>query len=195
MSNSADLPAEPRALFEQAAQLIRADDHDAAEVLLADSLSRFPNDPNLLRLQGISLARRQRFAEAEAKFTHVVRLVPGHSRVHQELADVQMRQRKMEDAVQSLRNAAKHEPHGPAPQRLGELLSLMGRDSEAEAAFEASLAADPQRRRLAEAMELVQQGDLKQAEKRYRDMIRSNPEDVDALRLLGVLLVRRELIR
>ncbi|MEM9621168.1 MAG: sulfotransferase [Pseudomonadota bacterium] len=183
----------PRQAFQQAAALIQSDAFASADQALATALLAHPNDPNLLRLQGVSLARQKRFEEAEAKFTHVIRLVPKHSAAYEERANVQLSQRNLDGALQSLRLAIKHATD-PAPlqQRLGELLSIMGRNNEAEQVLEASLESDPQRRALASAMEHASNGELPQAEKIYRDLLRHNPDDVDALRLLGVLNVKRE---
>ena len=182
-----------RKAFDEGAALIRADRLGAADRCLNAALDAHPNDPNLLRLQGVSFARQRRFEEAERKFTHVTRLAPAHPSAHEDLANVQLSLRKPDAAIESLRLAIKHSP-APAPiqQRLGELLSILGRESEAEPVFEDSLAADPQRRALAEALEHANRGELSKAEAIYRDQLRRHPEDVDALRLLGVLNVRRE---
>ncbi|MEO0424628.1 MAG: sulfotransferase [Pseudomonadota bacterium] len=184
---------DPRQAFQKAASLIQAGELNAADQLLTDALTAHMNDPNLLRLQGISLARQEQFPEAEAKFTHVIRLAPQHAPVYEDLANVQLNQRKFEEAITSMRLAIKHS-NDPAPvqQRLGELLSIIGRDAEAEKLFGESLLNDPQKRALADAMEHANAGEVAKAEKIYRDLLRKNPNDVDALRLLGVLNVKRE---
>ncbi|MEM9386581.1 MAG: sulfotransferase [Pseudomonadota bacterium] len=184
---------EPRQAFQQAASLIQAGELNAADELLAEALAAHQNDPNLLRLQGICLARQERFDEAEAKFTHVIRLAPQHAPVYEDLANAQLNLRKFEEAIASMRLAIEHSPNpAPAQQRLGELLSIIGRDSEAEQQFEQSLANDPQKRALAEAMEHANKGEAAKAEQIYRELLRKHPNDVDALRLLGVLNVKRE---
>ncbi|MFK7830655.1 MAG: sulfotransferase [Congregibacter sp.] len=182
-----------RRVFDEAAAALRADAFAAAETTLLQALPQYPNDPNLLRLLGIALAKQQRYPEAEEQLTHVVRLMPAHARAYDDLADVQLPQGKLEEAVASLRQSIKQDPSAThAQQRLGELLSIMGRDSDAEAVFKHSLDNNPMRRALAEAMEMVQQGNLTKAETAYRNILRQQPENVDALRLLGVLCVKRE---
>ncbi|MEM9758811.1 MAG: sulfotransferase [Pseudomonadota bacterium] len=183
----------PKQAFDRASAFIRAEAYASADETLAAALAAHPNDPNLLRMQGISLARQKRFDEAEAKLTHVVRLVPEHAGAHEDLADVQLSLRKLEPALQSLRAAIKHSPQ-PAriEQRLAQLLSISGQNREAQSVLEAQLEADPRRKAIAEAMELANAGKFKQAESIYRDILRKNPEDVDALRLLGVSRVKRE---
>ncbi|MFT4768594.1 MAG: Flp pilus assembly protein TadD [Glaciecola sp.] len=182
-----------RYIFENAAKLLQAEDFVAAEQLLLEALEALPNDPNLLRLLGVSLAKQRRFHDAEQRLMHVVRLIPEHSRAYEDVADVQLAQRKLEDALTSLRSAIRHAPD-PArvQQRLAELLSIMGRSSEAETAFEGVLDADPVRKDLAGAMEQVNQGNLKEAETLYTQLLRGDPHNVDALRLFGILQVKRE---
>ncbi|MEM0954870.1 MAG: sulfotransferase [Pseudomonadota bacterium] len=183
----------PQQAFQQAASLIQAGSYASADQVLTAALAVHPNDPNLLRMQGISLARQKRLEEAEEKLTHVIRLAPEHAAAHEDLADVQLSLRQLEPALASLKRAAKH-AREPAriEQRLAQLLSLAGRKNEAQGILETSLDNDPRRKLMAEAMELVSQGRHKDAEAIYRDILHKDPNDVDALRLLGVSRVRRE---
>jgi tetratricopeptide (TPR) repeat protein len=190
---NAKVPQNPRQVFEQAANLIQADKLQAADELLAVALGTYPNDPNLLRLTGISSLKQRRFSDAEAKFTHAIRIAPNYAPAYEDLANTQLHQRKLDDAVANMRLAIKHSPSpGPLQQRLAELLSLVGRNQEAESMFKDSLASDPQKQALANAMEHANQGELGKAEEIYRSVLREHPNNVDALRLLGVLNVRRE---
>ncbi|MEM9396682.1 MAG: sulfotransferase [Pseudomonadota bacterium] len=183
----------PEKAFKQASAYVRAEAYASADEILAAALTAHPNDPNLLRMQGISLAHQKRFAEAEAKLTHAVRLAPEHGAAYEDLADVQLAQRALEPALKSLKSAIKHTPQ-PAriEQRLAQLLTAAGRNREAESVLETALQSDPRRQEIAEAMDLVNQRQFKQAEAIYRNILRKNPNDVDALRLLGVSRVKRE---
>ncbi|MEM6512943.1 MAG: sulfotransferase [Pseudomonadota bacterium] len=183
----------PRQAFQKAAALIQEGAYASADHLLAAALAVHPNDPNLLRMQGVSFAQQKRLDEAEATLTHVTRLVPEHSAAHEDLADVQLSLRQLEPALASLKRAAKHaKDSARIEQRLAQLLSLAGRNAEAEHVIEASLEKNPSRKAMADAMALVQQGRHKEAEAIYRHILHKNPDDVDALRLLGVSRVRRE---
>lgn len=183
----------PRQAFEEAAALIQAGSYTSADELLSAALAVHPNDPNLLRMQGVCFAHQKRLDEAAATLTHVTRLVPEHAAAHEDLADVQLGLRQLEPALASLRRAAKHaRDPGRIEQRLAQLLTIAGRNTEAERVLEASLDNNPRRKALADAMQLVQQGKHKEAEAIYREVLSKNPDDVDALRLLGVSRVRRE---
>ena len=182
-----------RQAFEQASAALRTGAYATADATLLAALVNHPNDPNLLRLLGISLTKQKRYAEAEERPTHVLRLVPQHAPAYDDLADAQMSQGKLEEALRSLRSCIKQDPAAQRPrQRLGELLSMMGRGGEAEAVFVDSLAASPTRQSLANAIEHVQREEYGKAEKIYDEVLRREPENFDALRLLGLLCVKRE---
>ena len=164
----------------------------AGEVL-ESALRHSPDDANLLRLLGVSLTRQNRAAEAERPLTRAVRLVPNFALAHENLADALVKQGKFDAAVQSLKAAIKHNPASAgAKRKVGELLVLTGRGGEADELFQQSLAQDPDRAALVEAMELNRQGETGKAEKIFRGLLRRNPENVDALRLMGALCARKE---
>ncbi len=172
---------------------MKANAFEKADSFIGDALENFPNDPNLLRLLGMSLLKQGRFEEAESKLTHAIRLVPDFAIAHDNLADVLLQQGKVEEAVQSLRTAVKHNPTSEkANQKLGELLAMLGRGREADDAFQRALERNPDRSALVEAMELVRAGETSKAEKIYRNVLRRSPDNVDALRLMGVLCVKGE---
>lgn len=182
-----------RQAFDEASAALRCGAYASAETTLLAAIINYPNDPNLLRLLGISLIKQKCYAEAEERLTHVVRLMPQHAGAYEDLADAQMSQGKLEEAVRSLRSCIKQDPGAErAQQRLGELLSIMGRGTESEAVFVDSLAANPTRQSLADAMEHVQRNEYAQAEKIYAEVLRQEPENFDALRLMGLLCVKRE---
>jgi len=69
--------------------------------------------------------------------------------------------------------------------KLGKVLAALGRGGEADAAFEASFRLTPHRQALVRGLEQQRQGNLKEAEKIFREVLVESPDDVDALRLLG----------
>ncbi|MFT6052124.1 MAG: tetratricopeptide (TPR) repeat protein [Halioglobus sp.] len=182
-----------RLAFEEAGRAMHCGNYTAAETILLAALVNYPNDSSLLRLLGISLTKQKRYAEAEQKLTHVVRLTPLNAPAFENLAEAQMLQGKLEEALRSLHSSIKHDPRAQRPRHsLGELLTMMGRGSEAEAVFADSLTANPVRQSLADAMLHVQQKGYEKAEKIYDEVLRQEPNNVDALRLMGVLCVKRE---
>lgn len=182
-----------RRAFDQAVGRMKANAFAEACAILDTALKASPNDPNLLRLLGVSLSRQNRPAEAEKQLTHVIRLVPNFALAHENLADALLPQGRFEEAVKSLETAIKHDPASAgAKRKLGEVLALLGRGGEADEVFQQSLESDPDRSALVEAMELNRSGETAKAEKIFRDLLRRNPDNVDALRLMGVLCARKE---
>jgi tetratricopeptide (TPR) repeat protein len=191
--NSAQQQIGGRLAFEEAGSEVRSGNYAAADKILLAALVNYPNDPNILRLLGVSLTKQKRYAEAEQRLTHVVRLLPENATAYDDLAEAQMLQGKLEEALRSLRTCIKHDPNAQrSRQRLSELLSMMGRGSEAEVVFTDSLTANPTRQSLVAAMEHVQREEYDRAEKIYDAVLRTEPNNFDALRLLGVLCAKRE---
>ncbi|MDE0063202.1 MAG: sulfotransferase [Gammaproteobacteria bacterium] len=187
------MPAALRA-FDRAVDLMKANDFASAEAILEAALDRAPNDPNLLRLLGVSLTRQNHNAEAEKTLSRVVRLVPNFALAHENLADALMQQGRLDEAAASLKTAIRHNPASDAANRkLIEVLALTGHGGEADEAFRHSLEADPDRAAIVEAMELNRTGETRKTEKILRDILRRNPEHLDALRLMGVHCARKEL--
>jgi tetratricopeptide (TPR) repeat protein len=60
-----------------------------------------------------------------------------------------------------------------------------------DAAFEKSFALDPERKKLALAAEHHKAGRHKEAEKLYRELLRENPNNVDAMRMLAGIAASR----
>ena len=187
-------PPAARRAFDRAVRLMKAHDFAAAGALLEAALEHAPNDPNLLRLLGVSLTKQNRNAEAEKTLTRVVRLVPNFALAHENLADALLQQGRLDEAARSLKTAIRHNPESDAANRkLVEVLALTGRGDEADEAFRHSLEGDPDRAAIVEAMELNRIGESKQSEKILRGLLRRNPEHLDALRLMGVHCARKEL--
>ncbi|MCY4566261.1 MAG: tetratricopeptide repeat protein, partial [Gammaproteobacteria bacterium] len=187
-------PPAARRAFDRAVRLMKANDFASAGALLEAALEHAPNDPNLLRLLGVSLTKQNRNAEAEKTLTRVVRLVPNFALAHENLADALLQQGRLDEAAQSLKTAIRHNPESDAANRkLVEVLALTGHGAEADEAFRHSLEGDPDRAAIVEAMELNRIGESKQSEKILRGLLRRNPEHLDALRLMGVHCARNEL--
>ena len=173
---------------------MQAGDFAAAGGMLEAALEHSPNDPNLLRLLGVSQTRQNRSAEAERTLTQVIRLVPNFALAYENRADALLQQGRLEDAAESLRTAIRHNPASDAANRkLVEVLAMTGHGGEADEAFQRSLQDDPDRAAIVEAMELNRQGEAAQSEKILRGILRRKPEHLDALRLMGVHCARKEL--
>ena len=183
-----------RRAFDRAVRLMQANDFASAAAMLKAALQHAPNDPNLLRLLGVSLTKQNHNAEAEKTLTRVIRLVPNFALAHENLADALMQQGRLDEAARALKTAIRHNPAADAANRkLLEVLAMSGRGGEADEAFRQSLESDPDRAAIVEAMELNRGGETAKSERILRGLLRRNPEHLDALRLMGVHCARKEL--
>src|SRR5690606_24244216 len=90
------------------------------------------------------------------------------------------------EAADALRNAVRLDPTlEQGWLKLGKALAMLGLGAEADEAFEKSFALNPERGELALAAEHHREGRLEEAERIYRKVLRANPRNVDAIRLLG----------
>jgi tetratricopeptide (TPR) repeat protein len=182
---------DPIQAFNQASAFIKSEAFESADQTLLTALALYPNDPNLLRMQGISFARQYRFEDAKAKLVHSLRIIPDNLGALEDLADVHLSLRELDPALTLLQRAIKHSPDAERiRQRIVQLLTMAGRHTEAESALADSLEANPRRKRLSDALRLANENNFVGAEAIYQEVLRQQPDDVDALRLLGVLRVR-----
>lgn len=182
-----------RRAFDEATGLLKSRDFETADSLLNAALENHPNDPNLLRLRGLSHLKQDRPAQAEKHFTHAIRLVPDFVLAHENLAEALLRQGRLSDAISSLETALKLDPaSASANRRLREIFALTGRGKESDELFRQSMDRDPDRQAIVEAMELNRAGETAKAERSFRNVLKRSPNNVDALRLMGVLCARRE---
>ncbi len=170
---------------------LRAGDSTMAEKICRHSLNTFPRDANLLCLLGASLVKQNKAKEAEHTLSRAVRLFKSFARAHEGLAEALIMQGRLPEALESLERAEKLEP-GSASIRLkkAKVLDGLGRNDEANREFEESFKLTPHREDLVRGLRLQRMGNLRDAEKIYREVLVRAPSDVDALRLLSGIAMR-----
>lgn len=181
----------PKASFDRATTFLRAGDAVLAERICRQALNTFPRDANLLCLLGATLIKQDKPRDAEHTLSRATRLFNDFSRAHEGLAEALILQGKLKEALQSLERAAELEP-GSASVRMktARVLTGLGRDDEATRQFEASFKLTPHREELVRGLGLQRMGNIKEAEKIYRDVLVRDPGNVDALRLLAGVAMR-----
>ncbi len=164
-----------------------------AERLCRDALADCPGEPNLLSLLGAALNRQGRAAEAEPQLRRALAEEPGYAKAHEELGRSLLQLGRPDDAIKSLQNALALDPKLQGAQlTLVHALSESGRTLEAEGAMQAFLHADPARELIAQAAAHQRAGRLEQAEAAYREILRRDPRNVAALRLLAMVAMQTE---
>jgi tetratricopeptide (TPR) repeat protein len=183
-------PTATRAVFNEAIGLIQAGDLGAAESRCRAALAKYPGDVNMQALLGALLVKMDRREEAEATLRAVVDAAPSFAKPAEDLGFLLLQGGRAAEALPFLERATRLDP---ALERawfsLGKALALLGRGKEADAAFEKSFELSPERRLMAIAAEHQKEGRIEEAERIYRRVLRDNPRNVDALRLLALIAI------
>ena len=177
-----------RATFAEAIELINKGSADEAEKLCRETLEAHPEDINIVALLGAILVKKRELPEAETWLRKATELAPSFAKPHEDLGHALLQQARPKEAVEALRTAVRLDPSLElAYLNLGKALAMLGKGKEADAAFEKSFELNPERKNLALAAEQQQQGNYREAARLYREVLRLNAKNVDALRMLGVL--------
>ena len=164
---------------------------DQAVSICRDAVEHNPQDINMVALLGATLVKTSQVEEGEKFLRLAIKLAPNFAKPHEDLGRLLVELHRPEEAVELLQNATRLDPKEERSFfELGKALAMCGKGKEADEAFEKSFDLNPVRKSLAVAAEHQNAGRLEDAERCCRDVLRSNPDNVDALRLLGVTLAR-----
>jgi tetratricopeptide (TPR) repeat protein len=181
----------PKSVFNETIGLIAAGQLSAAETRCRAALKRYPGDVNMQALLGALLVKLDRREEAEKTLREVIEAAPSFAKPHEDLGFLLLQDKRPEEALPILERATVLDP---ALERawfnFGKALALLGRGKEADAAFEKCFERSPEKRLMALAAEHHKEGRTEEAERLYRRVLRDNPRNVDALRLLAQLAVK-----
>jgi tetratricopeptide (TPR) repeat protein len=177
-----------RADFTRAIELIGRGELAEAEGICRDAIARDPRDVNMLGLLGALMMKTRRHEEAERWLRRTLDEAPTFAKPHEDLGRLLLELGRAEEALPLLERAVELDPKVESAHFThAKALAALGRSAEADAAFERAFALSPERRAMAVAAEHHRAGRVAEAERGYREILRANPRNVDALRLLGVL--------
>jgi len=177
-----------RAVFDEIIELINSGEIDAAVALCRQTLEQFPRDVNLLGLLGAIYLKQNRHADAEAILRQTIEMAPSFAKPQEDLGILLLDLGRPEDAIPLLQNAVRLDPRSETGLfNLGKALAAVGKGKEADAAFEASFELSPTRKLLAEAAALHAKGQFEEAERKYREVLQLEPDNVSALRMLAMI--------
>ena len=166
----------------------------STEILFAQAMARYGDDPFIRGNLGAELLARGAFDEAERQLREALRLDPRHSGAHSNLALLLGRRGQVDAAETHFRDAIRCDPAFPdAHHGLGLLLVQRGRLDEAEEQFNEALRL---RSEYAEALDslgslMLRRGRVAEAEVCYKKALRLDPDDVRAYCGIGTALNRR----
>ena len=177
--------------LKEVVELVNSGEADKAVLICREAVDRNPEDINMVALLGATLMKIRRVEEAEKILRRAIDLAPSFAKPHEDLGRLLVELHRPEEAVTLLENATRLNPkEEKAFFELGKALAMTGKGKEADEAFEKSFDLNPERKTLALAAEHQKEGRLEEAERCCRDVLRTSPNNVDALRLLGITLIR-----
>jgi tetratricopeptide (TPR) repeat protein len=186
-------PLAPKSEFDATLALIQAGDLAAAEARARAALISWPRDVNMQGLLGALLIKLNRPAEAEQLLLRVIADAPSFAKPHEDLGVLLLQKEQPEQAARYLEKATRLDPKLElAWFSLAKAYVKLGRGSDADAAFEKSFDLSPERKMMAHAAEHQRENRLEEAEHLYRRVLRHNPNNVDALRLLAMLSLKAQ---
>jgi len=187
---------EARATFDRAVSFLRGGNAPMTEQIARAALRDYPGEVNFLTLLGAALTRQGRPEDAEDFLRQVVDNNPDYAKGHEQFGATMLALGRPEAAIESFRRALELNPAFDAAHlQLGQTLLSLGREAEASEVMESFVRQKPHRKRLTEAADLHRNGNYKEAEKIYRDILKEDPDNVSAMRLLAKLAMKMEQYR
>lgn len=164
-----------------------------AEEICRDYLLMNPGSIDHLRLLGHALMKQDRLGEAEEQLRQAIKLKPDFPQLHEDLGAVLLQAQRYEESIAALETAIRLEPRLPlAHKKLGEALAAVGRGEEADEQFQEFFDKDPQAGAIAIAANHLKSGRKDEAIGILRDVLKENPDNVTAMRYLGIAYFREE---
>ena len=181
-------PERQQHVFRRALTALQNGDAASAEKMCSDALVKFPEDPNFLCLSARALMMLGSHGQAEERVNNAMTLFPEFPRPHVVRGELRLTQGRLDEAAADFRRAMELGDDDPNTRiKLSRALAMQGDREGASSAVRESLQLDPMRQRLADAFRLQSTGEEAEAEKVYRDVLKEDPNNVDALRLLASL--------
>ena len=191
MNQEKDIQVSVKEAYSNAVSLLELGNYELAEKQLAEILINYPNDPNALRLSGVSSIDQGKPEIALIPLQKALKIAPDFSQAHEDLGTAWFLLGNLNKSEVCLKAALKLDPSKFSTWKsLGDLLSDQGKDEEANKAYEKALSTNTKYSDLTKAMTLVRKGQIGEAEKIYKQILTDDPNNVDALRLLALLTTK-----
>jgi len=174
-------------------RLIKSGEFGAAEEYCRSYLEQTPDDVNVLGLLGAILLKFERPRDAKPFLEKAIRLEPEFAKPHEDLGFLHLRTGNPEQAVGSFEEAIRLDSEQPgAWSGLADALMRKGEKERARTARRRFLELSPSGRTVTEASRLWRAGDSERAEELCEEVLKSDPDNKDALRLLASIATEDE---
>jgi len=139
--------------IDNAITLLEADNYQLAEEQLSAILSKYPNEPNSLRLSGVSSIDQGKPENALIPLQRAIMVAPDFTQAHEDLATAWLLLNDLKKSEICLKTVLKLEPHRfHAWKSLGDILSSQGKEKGARKAYEQALSTDSMYEQLKKAL-------------------------------------------
>ena len=157
-----------------------------AERLCRHFLNTSPGCVDHLRMLSHSLIKQNKLPGAEVEIRKAINLLPNFPPLLEDLGGVLAASGHLNDAIDYFEKAIRMDPNRPtAHKKLGQALAAAGRVDEADEAFEIYFEKDPSRGKVAIGADHMKSGRLDEAVDALKSVLKSEPDNVDALRFLA----------
>ena len=191
MKEESDNQVSLETAYRNAADLLKKNEFNLAEQQLSEILKKFPDDPNALRLSGVSSLEQGKPEVALIPLQKAIRVTPEFLQAHENLAQAWTQLGDLKKAETCFKKCLEIDPSNFTNWKsLGDVLADQRKDDEADKAYKNAISTDKKYLDLQKAMSQVQKGNLGEAERIYREILSDDPNNVDALRLLALLASR-----
>ena len=178
---------EKDANIQQALDYLKRNRPLRAEEACRDYLNKHPGCTDHIRLLSLALMKQNRAAEAEEQLRFALSLDPDFPQLYEDLGSALAMQSRFEEAIPEFEKAIQLQPALPlAQKKLGQALVAAGRGAEADEAFQEYVDKDPERAAIIKGVELQREGKHDEAIGVFRDVLKGNPNSVNAMRHLAV---------
>ena len=180
----------------QAIEALRSGKPDVAETLCREHLNSHPASVKHLQLLGHALMQLRRFGEAETQLKIAIALAPDYPPLAEDLGSALAQQRKFEEAIPFFEQAIRQDPGlANAHKKLGQALAAVGRGKDADEAFKVFFEKDPETGAVAVGAEHMRAGREDEAVQCFRQSLKDNPDNVDAMLFLAAVYLKRRKTR
>jgi len=180
--------------FNLAFNHMRSGNAEAAAQVSLEGLGDYPEDPNILCLAARALIALQRVDEARVHIEKARSLYPEFPIAHESYADLLLIEGYFDEAVAAYKHAIHLDPgRSDLHLKIARARELLSGHT---APTQDSESANRQRRQIAngekisEAAKLERNGEPEKAENIYRDILKHDPDNVEAIRLLAAVAAK-----
>ena len=165
-----------------------------AEALAQQILRDHPNDPNILRVSGIALMRQGKFEEASKHLSTSVKIAPELANGHEQYGLALAALGRLNEAEESLQTALKLDPNSKTVHaKLSRLQAMQGKEEESRKTRDRMFELNSDWQKMQDAMKLQADGKHDEARQLVKNILREDPDNINALNLMGSICMAQDL--